>query len=365
MTSVGSSDSPVRAIRQRSGVELALLDTDGVVIAVNDAWLAFSSANGGDSSRSGVGVSYLGVCDAAGDAVSAEVAAAIRSALAGDLPAPMNVTVPCDSPTVRRDFDVLVSSRFDDGGHCVGATVTLSEVAAGPVVSPTTDAGPTSPAAVRAQASAQGWSIGATRVAERERIALYLNDRVVSELFAIGLRLQGLSGVVQGPGQRAQLAATAEAIDAVIRDIRGTVFDVAPVPESRSRVKPRLIEVIDDARGSRPLRTDVVFSGQLDSELTSDEQHLVVDVVRDIVGYAVRGRGASAVQIRVALTGRRVEVEVVQDGSRTEGLPTTDDLGQLRSSAQARGGDFQVAPTATGQLLSWTSDLGSLATAAS
>lgn len=114
---------------EHPAVETALLDTDGVIVWVDDAWLAFCRANGGDPARSGIGRSYLALCDAAAptDTHSATVAAAIRAALRGDLPAPARVEVPCDAPTRPRVFDVLISSRRDDRGAVLGATVTLSE----------------------------------------------------------------------------------------------------------------------------------------------------------------------------------------------------------------------------------------------
>ena len=119
--------SPGGSVRTDVGVEVALLDRDGVVAWVNQAWQAFAAANGGDPARTGVGVSYLQACAAAGDdPVAAEVAGAIRAALAGDLPGPLTVEVPCHSPSTERWFDVLISSRFDDQGRCLGATVTLS-----------------------------------------------------------------------------------------------------------------------------------------------------------------------------------------------------------------------------------------------
>jgi anti-anti-sigma factor len=109
------------------GVEVALLDRDGVIAWVNQAWQAFTAANEGDPARAGRGVSYLQACAAAGDdTVAQDVAGAIRAALAGDLPGPLTVEVPCHSPATERWFDVLISSRLDDQGRCLGATVTLS-----------------------------------------------------------------------------------------------------------------------------------------------------------------------------------------------------------------------------------------------
>jgi anti-anti-sigma factor len=109
------------------GVEVALLDRDGVIVSVNAAWQAFAVRNGGDPARTGPGVSYLDACAAApGDAVAAQVGSAIRAALAGDLPGSLTIQVPCHSPSAERWFDVLISSRRDDDGRSTGATVTLS-----------------------------------------------------------------------------------------------------------------------------------------------------------------------------------------------------------------------------------------------
>ncbi len=74
-------------------------------------------------------MSYLACCDAANDPVANDVAQAVREAVAGHLPAPMRVLIPCHSPQQQRWFDVLVSSRFDDDGNCLGAAVTLSPAA--------------------------------------------------------------------------------------------------------------------------------------------------------------------------------------------------------------------------------------------
>jgi anti-anti-sigma factor len=130
MTGVASGGTDV-------GVEVALLDRDGVIAWVNQAWQAFAATNGGDPARTGSGASYLQACGAAGDdPVAQEVAGAIRVALAGDLPSPLTVEVPCHSPATKRWFDVLISSRFDDQGRCLGATVTLSLARSQPRPSP-------------------------------------------------------------------------------------------------------------------------------------------------------------------------------------------------------------------------------------
>lgn len=109
------------------GVEIALLDRNGAIVWVNHAWREFAAANGGDPDRTGIGVSYVDICAAAPDDPGcAQVGAAIWRALAGDLPGALTVEIPCHSPDTARWFDVLISSRQDDDGQAVGATVTLS-----------------------------------------------------------------------------------------------------------------------------------------------------------------------------------------------------------------------------------------------
>ena len=94
------------------------------IVSVNPAWQAFAQANGGNPERTGPGVSYLDACASApGDPVAEEVAAAIRRALAGHLPGPLTIGVPCHSPRTARWFDMLISARQDGAGQHLGATV--------------------------------------------------------------------------------------------------------------------------------------------------------------------------------------------------------------------------------------------------
>jgi sugar diacid utilization regulator len=109
-----------------SVVEVAVLDCGGVVTSVNRAWREFSAANGGDPERTGVGTSYVDVCDAdLGDPWADLVGSVIHLAVDGDLPAPVQVTIPCHSPDSSRWYEMSVASRYGDNGRCCGATVTL------------------------------------------------------------------------------------------------------------------------------------------------------------------------------------------------------------------------------------------------
>ncbi|MFT7598053.1 MAG: PAS domain S-box-containing protein [Acidimicrobiales bacterium] len=113
-----------------AGIEIAVLDHAGVIESVNSSWERFSEQNGGDPTRTGVGVSYLDICDQAEDeSGAAEVSAAIRRALAGNLASTEVIRIPCDSESESRWFDVLISARPGLRGDVAGVTVVLTPAA--------------------------------------------------------------------------------------------------------------------------------------------------------------------------------------------------------------------------------------------
>ncbi|MGD9751248.1 MAG: response regulator [Acidimicrobiia bacterium] len=106
-------------------VEVAWLDGDGVIVAVNPAWVAFQRANGGSDEACGVGASYLRVSEADDTAASRAIAAAIRAAGRGELIIPLLVRQPCPTAQEERWYNVAVLPRADDGGQPRGAAVVL------------------------------------------------------------------------------------------------------------------------------------------------------------------------------------------------------------------------------------------------
>jgi two-component system cell cycle sensor histidine kinase/response regulator CckA len=90
---------------------IAVLDEEGVIIAVNQSWLDFAQANGAVLTRVGIGMNYLVVCAAAGDDEAADarqVAMGIRAVMRGELHAFM-LEYPCHSPHAPRWFAVRVT----------------------------------------------------------------------------------------------------------------------------------------------------------------------------------------------------------------------------------------------------------------
>ncbi len=96
---------------------IAILNSDGEIIAANAVWKAFALANAGTLEACGVGSNYLAVCAAArGDSAqgAADVAEGIRAVLAGHR-IRFELEYPCHSPTEERWFSMRVTRFSGDG----------------------------------------------------------------------------------------------------------------------------------------------------------------------------------------------------------------------------------------------------------
>lgn len=112
--------------------EIAVLDQEGVILAVNEAWRRFALENGAEPDmpppNTDVGVNYLDVCgtdaqDTPEEAVKAREG--IRGVLDGRLPK-FSLEYPCNSPQEARWF-IMTVSPLTSGGK-TGAVVTHSDI---------------------------------------------------------------------------------------------------------------------------------------------------------------------------------------------------------------------------------------------
>jgi anti-anti-sigma regulatory factor len=116
-TSTKESDELSGAVMNSLTAHIAVLDGEGRIVAVNDAWSRFSASNGGVAARTGVGTNYLQVCGAGGNGDVGEIVEGIRAVLGG---ARENYTVeyPCHSPEEERWF-LLYATPLPRGGAVV------------------------------------------------------------------------------------------------------------------------------------------------------------------------------------------------------------------------------------------------------
>ena len=102
---------------------IALLDKDGVILSVNQAWGRFAGANALQNPNNGIGANYLEICELAQGTGTNEAqlaATGIRSVLAGSAMS-FSFEYACHSPTQQRWFLMTVTPLSDNtlGGAVV------------------------------------------------------------------------------------------------------------------------------------------------------------------------------------------------------------------------------------------------------
>jgi len=99
------------AILNALPAHIALLDPQGVIVAVNDSWRRFGSANALQSTDFFVGRNYLQVCESAAGDCSQEarqVADGLRAVLNGTR-SEFSIEYPCHSPNEKRWFRLMAT----------------------------------------------------------------------------------------------------------------------------------------------------------------------------------------------------------------------------------------------------------------
>jgi PAS domain S-box-containing protein len=95
---------------------IALLDTQGIIISVNEAWRQFAKENVVQAPGYDIGCNYFEICGQAqgdGAADAHKIAEGIRSVLSGDEKS-FTIEYPCHSPTGRQWFLLTVTPLADD-----------------------------------------------------------------------------------------------------------------------------------------------------------------------------------------------------------------------------------------------------------
>ena len=131
-----TSEAFNHAILNSVAAEIAVLDANGIITAVNEPWQRFALENGREpgqaATHTGVGSSYLAVCQGANEhtpdgAIARQARLGIQAVLAGQLPG-FNLEYPCHSPTQARWFSLIASPLRLGPGSASHDGVVISHV---------------------------------------------------------------------------------------------------------------------------------------------------------------------------------------------------------------------------------------------
>ncbi|MGN2639714.1 GAF domain-containing protein [Nocardia takedensis] len=195
-------------------------------------------------------------------------------------------------------------------------------------------------------------------LSERDRIARDLHDHVIQRLFAVGLALRGTVGRTDAPEVRDRLADTINDIQAIVQDIRHSIFDLhSSTGAEAPKLRKRLYDAVRGMTADTGLRTTVRLAGPV-SVLTPPLSEDVEAVLREAVSNVIRHAGATSVTVTLTIRDD-VTVEVSDDGAgMPEQLSRRSGLANLAARAERLGGSFTIERGAeNGTTLRWTAPL--------
>ena len=192
-------------------------------------------------------------------------------------------------------------------------------------------------------------------LADRDRIARDLHDHVIQRLFAVGLALQGTIPRARSPEVQQRLSEYVDDLQAVIQEIRTTIFDLHGPASGATRLRQRLDEAIAQFSDGT-LHITTKFIGPLSVVDATLADHAEA-VVREAVSNAVRHAHATTLAVTVKVEDE-LSIEVMDNGRGMSGRTKRSGLANIHDRAQQVGGTLTLdTPSIGGTLLRWSAPL--------
>ena len=313
------------------------------------------------------------------DVPSADVAELLVTEAAGDLASSIqSLTIPVSETPVGQAFLDRTPQRFDNleigvvelrPGPALVLPLRATDKVAGVLVALRRDgATPFSQdeeemMAAFADQATLAWQLATTQrmareldvLTERDRIARDLHDHVIQRLFAVGLALQGTIPRARSPEVQQRLSEYVDDLQAVIEEIRTTIFDLHGPAGGVTRLRQRLDEAIAQFSDGN-LHITTKFIGPLSVVDATLADHAEA-VVREAVSNAVRHAHATTLAVTVKVEDD-LSIEVVDDGRGIPDQITGSGLANLRQRAQQVSGTFTIGSLPTGgAVVRWSAPL--------
>jgi signal transduction histidine kinase len=182
---------------------------------------------------------------------------------------------------------------------------------------------------------------------DRDRIGRDLHDLVIQRLFAIGLTLENVARLSARPEVTARVTSAVDDIDATIKDIRRTIFELGSGRTTRGSLREELGGVVDEQSAHLGFRPRLTTDGPLDSVVPDEVRPHLLAVLREAVSNAARHSGATDLDINCSADGDLV-LTVADNGRGIAPGTRLSGIRNMRERAERLGGSLDVAPRVGG-----------------
>jgi signal transduction histidine kinase len=190
-------------------------------------------------------------------------------------------------------------------------------------------------------------------ISDRERIARDLHDVVIQRLFATGMQLQAAGMRATSDDVRQLVHQSAEALDATIRDVRATIFELqVPSAGSVRRELRALVREYGRVLGFVP---ELRIKGPVDTAVTEQMREPLLKVTREALSNVARHAQATRVQMVASVSDGRFTLEVDDDGIGMSTPGVHSGLENAGARAGALGGSLELGGSPLGGVrLTWS-----------
>ena len=186
-------------------------------------------------------------------------------------------------------------------------------------------------------------------VEERQRIGMDLHDGVIQSIYAVGLTLEYIAGLLADgdvAGASERLKSAMEALNATIRDIRAYILDLRPRRFEGDDLVVWLRQLLAEFMANTLMAVELHADPLADRTLTPDARLGLFHIAQEALSNAAKHSRASRLEVRLLEEGAEVVLSLKDNGRGFQPGQVAERVGHglmnMRERAAALGGEVMI-----------------------
>jgi signal transduction histidine kinase len=335
----GRADLP---LADAGSTELALLDENGVIVSVNEAWRTVFANRTVQGHAAGVGAPYLDLCRQVIVGFDEEPLSAGLKALASG-----------ESPGFTRAYRIRTAGRL----RWREVRITPMRIAgATQLLAIHTDL--TEVARVQAAWRSSEERVIRAQQEERQRIAIELHDSTGQHLIALGLGITRLRRLIRAEDARAVLEEMSFSVKEAVKEVRVLSYLMRPTGVDEEGLEAAARGFVTGFGARTGLNVSFRAEGLVD-RVGPAVRHAVFRIIQEALANVHRHAGAKGVEVELSRRSGVLSVRIADDGrgipALRSGKLAPSEIGVGVASMQERvaklGGLFDITSDAAGAVV--------------
>lgn len=306
---------------------IALVDTQGTIIAVNQTWRYFAEQNNATSNVS-EGVNYLQTClnSRGHDAeMGRRFGERLQAVLQGEIDE-FSLEYPCHAPWERRWFMAKVSSFLD--GETRYAVVTHENISE----------------RVQAEQLLIETTSEQARREERQRLSRELHDGISQTLFSIMTIAQTIPRLLDTNSTKAreQLENMVQLSTGALSEMRMLLLELRPDTIEKTALAKLISQLLISATSLQGITADFSHSG-VTPNLPPDVHFAIYRITQEAINNVIKHSQASQLKVRLDCEAGRLLLLVEDNGVGFDMNTRTNGIGYSSMHERAAGIQAQLA----------------------